>query len=373
MNRLAAAIAVVLLAASSGPAADVPVSECGQQVPAPMRGVLLQDLDCASGPGVRVATGSSVYLNGFSIVGNPLAASAAGVECSGGCRVEGPGTVREFSGTGIHAAGPLQLLEVSVTGNMGLGLSASSVIAQDGTVSGNGTGMYAATAVSLTNVEVVANLYSGILGNKVTLESCNVSDNGGHGVLAGGGPDTSVLVRNSTIQRNGRAGIYNEYSWLPRFEYKARGRTRISESLVTDNDEAGVHAVVVYAEKSTFARNRDGISASRVTIVSSSLSENTERGLLVLQAPGSATGCKVEDSVVDGNGFHGVYAGRNARISGSQVNDNGLADCSTHPSGYCADVFSYSQPKLIDTTCSRSSGVSLGAGGYGDWDICSLD
>lgn len=352
------AAAVLVLATGPALAAEIPVTTCGQQIPAVMHAVLMAELSCSSGPGVLLGSGSSLDLNGFSIIGNTAAPQATGVECSAGCRVDGPGTVREFSGTGIHAYGALQVSGVEVRDNASLGLSASAVVISDSLVSGNATGVYASTTASLTNVDVVANHATGVNATKVELDGCDVSNNDFYGALAVGGGNASVVVRSSTITGNGKSGIYNiHYSQPLNGPAKARGRTRVIDSQVTDNAEEGVHAAVAKVENSSFDRNETGIYAGRAMVRSSSMSDNTENGLVVGQRGGSSTGCKVESSTLNGNGRYGLAGQRNVKVATSQLENNVVTD-----------VYSTYLPKLRETICGTSAG-----NGDGDWDVCTLD
>ena len=74
--RAMALLAIVFLV---GTAEAVPITQCGQTVPAGDTGDLLNDLVCSdpTGSGVTVGDGATVNLNGFSMTGPGV----SGIHC----------------------------------------------------------------------------------------------------------------------------------------------------------------------------------------------------------------------------------------------------------------------------------------------------
>jgi hypothetical protein len=221
MRALLLALVIVAVAV---PGHAVPITACGDSVPAGETGDLMNDLTCTfpGGFGAAVFLGdrSTLNLTGFRITGDGpdvVPGTHIGVFCgarTGGgprlhsCAVNGPGEVT----------------------NLGVGLfgdNARRMTVRDVTLRGNGDGLAGASAdLLLTNVVADGNTETGIYGNKVVGTGIQVNDNGEGGLGA-----ERVTVTGLTATGNGSyGGLYK----------LGRGRVgRLTDANVTGNDGRG--------------------------------------------------------------------------------------------------------------------------------------
>jgi len=147
--RLTVSIAVLALLTVALPAAAlVPISQCGEVVPPGETALLVADLDCRDSgtEGVVLSHRSRLLLAGHQLLGDPLAenddgAPLQGVRCKTGtvCRVEGPGSIVGFSGSGV-AGTRVRLADVVIMDNGRAGVSAfENVRLHDVVVTDNAT------------------------------------------------------------------------------------------------------------------------------------------------------------------------------------------------------------------------------------------
>jgi hypothetical protein len=86
------------------------------------------------------------------------------------------------------------------------------------------------------------------------------------------------------------------------------------------------------------------------------------------------TSVRLVDSTVTGNGEASVANGKGRiRLIGSSVVDNGTDPDCGQAGKQCADVFSRTAPKLVDSTCGTSGGNPVSQGDAHDWNVCALD
>lgn len=202
---------VLVLLGGARLATAVDVTECRQVIAAGQVGELKADLVCAASPtwpfsarGVRLEPGATLRMNGFSVSGD---GTGVGVECTNRrCTVEGPGEIRGFW-AGVNCGG-------------------CRVVARDVVVRENVEGIYIPLAGTLVAERVVAsdNEQSGIWAQAVRGSDIEASRNGSNGVSA----NSRLRVRRLDAMANGGPGVDGGYK-----------RTRIVDSVVTDNDTAG--------------------------------------------------------------------------------------------------------------------------------------
>lgn len=114
-NILVAAASVLTFStAHAAPPPPIPVTACGQVVPARARAVLATDLDCSGvQEGVVLESGAKLALDGHALV----AGASVGVLCRRGCAVSGPGTITGGGG-GISSNGSLKVAGVEIVGTI---------------------------------------------------------------------------------------------------------------------------------------------------------------------------------------------------------------------------------------------------------------
>lgn len=134
MLRLTASSALLtsMLFAATALAAppEIPVTTCGQVLPARAHGVLASDLDCTGEPvGVVLGRAAKLSLGGFT-----LANGFNGVQCDGSCTVTGPGTITG-SQAGILGAKKAKVSGVTISSMAVYGIDAPAIELEDSTVS----------------------------------------------------------------------------------------------------------------------------------------------------------------------------------------------------------------------------------------------
>ncbi len=172
---------------------------------------LTQDLDC-TGQDVCVdlPPGAKLEMNGHTIVGG-----GAGVNCSGSCRIDGPGTITG-AGFGVNAYGKLDLRGVDVVGNTTLGVQCWNACRASGpaNLSNNGDafdgwGITATGTMKLRDVTVANNTTCGA-------RSASSPENRGKidvvgGTFTGNGigisADRQVKLKDSSVTGNLVVGI----------------------------------------------------------------------------------------------------------------------------------------------------------------------
>ena len=239
MNLATTTIAVLLATgAPAARAASIPVTTCGQVVMGV--GELTGDLDCSADPGEAVKLTGRLLLNGFTLTGNP---ADDVVRCeTGGCIVEGPGTVTGGM-DGIRGDRTVKVrLGVIVTGNADTGVRAkASAIVSDSTITANGVdGIEADASVKLAGTTVTGNGGDGVRAKKrASLKTSTVSGNGGDGVRA----DGSATLSESSVADNGGDGVH------------AESRASVKLSSVTGNGFDGARGLKVTLKDATATGN----------------------------------------------------------------------------------------------------------------------
>lgn len=211
----------LVIVAVAVPGHAVPITTCGESVPAGETGDLTNDLTCTFPPGFGAAVflgdRSTLNLNGFRITGDgpDVPGTHIGVYCGApagrrlhSCAVNGPGEVT----------------------NLGAGLfgdNARRMTVRDVTLRGNGDGLAGASAdLLLTNVVADGNTEVGIYGNRISGTGIQTNDNGDGGL---GGE--RVTVTGLTATGNGA------YGGLYKLGRAQRGR--LTDANVTGNDGGG--------------------------------------------------------------------------------------------------------------------------------------
>ena len=228
MRRLAClgALLFALLpvaALAGGGGHPVPVTECGQLVPAGRTGVLMHDLVCGRVPvwpfsptGVILDGEATLELNGFSITGtaDKSGVGVGGFEQNGGhrlrYRVRGPGEI-----TGFWAA---------------LNAGGHRFVATDVTLRGNGNGMELRKggAVTLRNVVASDNDEYGVLATRLRAIDVDASRNGIGGISSG-----RARLKRVTAEGNGVGG------GIRLGGLRRTGGGRLVDSVITGNDGMG--------------------------------------------------------------------------------------------------------------------------------------
>lgn len=169
MLRLAftrALLTSILFAAPALAAPDVPVTTCGQVVPARAQGVLASDLDCTGEPvGVVLGRAAKLSLGGFT-----LANGFVGVQCDGSCTVTGPGTL-SGSQAGVLSPKTAKVSGVTISGMAVYGIDASYLELESSTVSDVAFfAVQAGRAVRMENSAISAS-FGGVSGRAVVKSS----------------------------------------------------------------------------------------------------------------------------------------------------------------------------------------------------------
>jgi hypothetical protein len=243
-NMLAGAILGVLCAPV--PVLAVDIFRCGQVVSRGENAILRVDLDCGTLPGSCLANdsipctgtidpgcppalpgpeesrwcmhgmivlppGAGLYLNGHSLVGDPVDVPYAPVFCNRGhCTVQGPGEIRGSTRCGIELyratltvsyvdlhdnacgisasdKGRIRASSVTASHNAGVGLQAASVSGQNVTASDNGGDGIAARNVRITGLLALNNGAglpaggAGVSARSIRLTDATVTGNDGYG------------------------------------------------------------------------------------------------------------------------------------------------------------------------------------------------
>jgi len=170
---------LVMLLTSGGVEAwgQVAVTTCGQEYAG--AGYLVADLDCTGtdGPAVVVTGKGSLDLQGFAITGN-----SAGVICLQACSVIGPGAISATNGSGVNAAGALEISHVDV-------------------VSSGVDGIVGYHAVRVIDSTIADNGSSGVRSQRVVVRNSMITGNGNFGAVSG--PNRRVVLRDSQVVGNG--------------------------------------------------------------------------------------------------------------------------------------------------------------------------
>lgn len=156
-----------------------------------------------------------------------------------------------------------------------------------------------------------------------------------------------IVVENINIHDNGygiagHAGAYIE----------------AIDVITNDNATSGIQAPIIRATNVTANGNVEYglIAVKRLRGEGVTTSGNGEEGIESL-GPASLT-----NFVATGNGGPGIAADRRVRLVGSTVTGNGTL-------GDGIDIAAHRRPRLVDTTCGRSSNPDTSA----SWDVCSGD
>jgi hypothetical protein len=149
--------------------APIPVTTCGQTVPAGKRGVLVADLDCTGHyAGVNLGTNARLLLDGRTITG----ATGAAVLCEKSCRVQGPGAL---SGSLTGASGyRVQVTGVDVSGNS-IGINATTAQVADSTFTGNNEAIHAQRTARVSDSQLVGNPIFNVIARHAALRDVTIS------------------------------------------------------------------------------------------------------------------------------------------------------------------------------------------------------
>ena len=198
----AAVLSLLLLAdvAHGATLAVVPITACGQQVPAKTRGLLMSDLDCTGFVGgidnVAVSLGDKAVLDlqGFTLTGGSF-----GVGCFGVCA---------DGGTSCNDAHKCEVVNGTVTGAEASGISGERVTVRNVTASNNGeNGVQGYQQARVYASIITQNGQTGVRAHDVRVEGSIVTDNGESGVSGSRrnahGFSMGVRVTDSTVTGNG--------------------------------------------------------------------------------------------------------------------------------------------------------------------------
>jgi hypothetical protein len=204
--RIVVGIGLGLIVAGAAPsqaAAPVPVTTCGQVVTG--SGALVGDLDCSGQGDDAVKLAGRLFLNGFTLTGNP---GFDVVRCEAGpCGVVGPGTVTGgLDGVGSDHGARVEAGAI-VTGNVGDGVRTdSSARVIDATISANGgDGVRSKTRATVQRSTVSGNGANGVRTDRTAnVKTSTVTDNGGNGVDS---DVTAKATATSVVSANGFDGL----------------------------------------------------------------------------------------------------------------------------------------------------------------------
>jgi hypothetical protein len=186
-------------------AQTVPISACGDTVPAGMTGVVANDITCGSGPGSFVV---AVEDRGtLDLAGRTLSGGSTGVRCARRCTVtstNGTGTIRDATTAGIAVVGErgrLKASNLSLENNTSLGVlsdfDTAVVRGKQVNLTGSGIGVQARLA-QLSDFTASGN-YTVLQVVIAALDGATISNSSNYGVVS-----IAARIRNSSI--TGSAG-----------------------------------------------------------------------------------------------------------------------------------------------------------------------
>ena len=223
----------------SAPAAPVPVTACGQAIPAGAHGVLQNDLDCPdTGQALVVGSGASLALNGhtISVQGG---GSVVDVHSAGRHTISGPGSFSNCTiacGVGFDykrvvrvdsvdfanvAFSAIECLDqnayrknvvtardVHISGDAAFGLTAGTVDLQNVSIAGTTIAAILSDRVKARGLSIVGTAGYGIktdtfFSKRVQLEAAEIRDNQGSGVAS----HALLAVRSTVTGNGGTAGV----------------------------------------------------------------------------------------------------------------------------------------------------------------------
>lgn len=206
------ALLVLGLGAASGRAGGATaIANCGQTVTT--NAVVIQDLTC-SGPGIVVgASGITIDLKGFTLLGDRDPTDYGIDDSSGYDQVTVKnGTVRNFGVgvIGLNGSGGLKVTGVVAAGNSIGGIAAlgDSASIASSTVAGNasyGVDIFGDGA-SVASTTSVGNTADGIIvaGDGTSIKSSTVAGNGDRGIVVAG---DAATIKSTRASGNGGVGI----------------------------------------------------------------------------------------------------------------------------------------------------------------------
>lgn len=204
MIRLVATTALLastLLAATASAAPPpIPVTVCGQVVPARALAVLASDLDCTGeNTGVSLGRGAKLSLGGFT-----LSNGFNNVECSDSCTVTGPGSIAGGQ-TGVVGGKKVVVSGVTISGAAVYGVSSDLVELQGSTVTDSAFfGVSANRAARITG-STISGGFGGVSAGRAIVKSSTIAGDtfgisasllslkNGSSVASGGGPDARAI------------------------------------------------------------------------------------------------------------------------------------------------------------------------------------
>lgn len=166
----------------------VPVTTCGQSIPAKAIGVLTGDLDCTGYAGgdyaVVVGKRATFDLAGFTVTG-----AYTGAGCVGLCP----------NGNGLCFL-QCSIKNGIIEGGDYSGISGDRVAVENVTIRDCGRGIDGGRRVKVIGSTITDNELAGVLGRVISVEASTVTGNGRVGILTS--PNGSARVKDSTVIGN---------------------------------------------------------------------------------------------------------------------------------------------------------------------------
>ena len=335
-----AAVLAVFLGGVGMALAQIPITECGQVIPRGQTGELTQDLTCPDAPGMcsdysrpcdtddDCPRGSwcdepaGVYLESGATVnmnGFAIDSEGSGVACRPQrCTILGPGVIRAAQwGVRMLNANRASVIEISD-------------ILIDGSRTGilSGWGKVFATSLTIQNCWGYGMFAGKLLGSDIA-----VNDSGLDGIFINW--PGSIIADNVTVNGNASAGIYND--------------PKVKGSNITANLN-GSYGIVAHSIVATGVETKGnamgGVSSRRIARITGLASMN--------------------------NAGPGLESQGHVMLLDSTLSDNDA-------SGDGIDILSTRQPRLSNTTCSRSERMICEPRSWDctrtgeSWGVCSLD
>jgi hypothetical protein len=219
-RRISQLFFVAALCCVARPAAAIPpiYVTCGDTITANRNAHLIGD--CTGS--IRVASGR-LFLDGFTISGTGLAA----IECEGGCRIDGPGTIASSGSTfGVSGNDRIRVTGLTISGHASAGVNSGEVggiRVADALITDNGVGIRG-TRIRVRGSVIRDNVENGITATTrgVNIKESDVLDNGGDGIATVLSDDYGNLVKIvlSHVRGNGNFGIVAKNITVTRAEVR---------------------------------------------------------------------------------------------------------------------------------------------------------
>ena len=194
----------------------VPVTACGQAIPAGTTGVLAADLDCTSYTGgdwgVVVGKRASLDLAGFTLTGG-----YTGVGCLGQCP----------DGNGLCFL-QCSIKNGTIEGADYSGITGDRVTVENVTIRDHGRGIEGGRRVKVIGSTITGNELAGVFAKVINVEASTITGNGTAGISAI--VKGSVRVKDSTIVGNDTSPVCTPPTSVSCFDIGSSRRPRVTNT-----------------------------------------------------------------------------------------------------------------------------------------------